>query len=573
MSGQTCNENQTLNNDEIFEQSSFHPWQTVVRGRSTCTANAFDIQHTLKSENQTLISRKDIAEALHKRNILRQTKVIQLSSNLKYISIQFETSMLMETFCTDPLTVRDYSITFKPDFRKNNFRYQEPETISFLNVPSEADEDSMTQFVQQYAVVIGQPRYPTETINDIQYLTGTRIYRVHSRREHIPRIIKLFGRQIQCIYTKQPEQQEWLLRKKREEQRRQNASLQSDEEDSTQQNSDMETETEEDHDTQNSDSETETMQDNQKHIEKQHDSENNTENQNNRKPTKMTINPEIVINYTSDIEDNTDEQNEEINNKSKSNQNFINNPNVTKRKSRPQKNQNNNNKQLYYIDNLPPQLSQENYPPLTTNKNQNDAQQININIQSSQNKTIIEETPISQQPTNEEDDIDSLTPPVVSKPFRSTTPKPIDTPTPTTTQIQTKQVYNKEIIMPKLYKKGKIIKQETIHGDALKMTQRLAKLSYRDVGFLSNATEDERRRIIALSMYYQIGRYDPSNPFIRTHSNKDIITLVKKYTTEKLHKMNALTNIYLDIYAIEQRIEQNKIDKNNDKNKDKNTRK
>ena len=56
--------------------------------------------------------------------------------------------------------------------------------------------------------------------------------------------------------------------------------------------------------------------------------------------------------------------------------------------------------------------------------------------------------------------------------------------------------------MPKLYKKGKIIKQETIHGDPLKMTQRLAKLSYRVVGFLSNATEEERRRIIALSMYY-----------------------------------------------------------------------
>ena len=102
----------------------------------------------------------------------------------------------------------------------------------------------MTQFVQQYAVVEGRPRYPTETINDIQYLTGTRIYRVHSRREHIPRIIKIFGRQIQCIYTKQPEQQDWLLRKKREEQRRQNALLHSDEDDSTQQNSDTETETE-----------------------------------------------------------------------------------------------------------------------------------------------------------------------------------------------------------------------------------------------------------------------------------------------------------------------------------------
>ena len=481
--------------------------------------------------------------------------------------------MLMETSCTNPLNVRNYSITFKPDFRKNQTRYQEPETISPLNVPSEADEDSMTQFVKQYAVVIGQPRYPTENINDIEYLTGTRIYRVHSRREHIPRIIKIFGRQIQCIYTKQPEQQEWLERKKRQEQRRNNASLHSDEDDSTQQNSDTDTETEEDQDTQNTDSETEATQDNQKHIEKQHELENNIDNQHKRKPTKMTITPENVINYTSDIEDNTDEQNEKANNKSKSNQNLINNSNITQRKSRPQKKQNNKNKQPYWIDNLPPQLSQENYPPLTTNKNQNDSQPSNTNIQSSQNKMIIEETPISQQPINEENDIDFLTPPVISKPFRSTTPKPIDTPTPTTTQIQTKQVYNKEIITPKLYKKGKIIKQETIHGDALKMTQRLAKLSYRDTGFLSNATEEERRRIIALSMYYQIGKFDPSNPFLRTYRDKNIISLVKKYTTEKLHKMNALTNIYLDIYAIEQRLEQNKIDKNNDKNKDKNNKK
>ena len=65
----------------------------------------------------------------------------------------------------------------------------------------------MTQFVQQYAVVIGQLRYPTEDINNIEYLTATRIYKVHSRQEHIPRIIKLFGRQIQCLYTNQPEQQ------------------------------------------------------------------------------------------------------------------------------------------------------------------------------------------------------------------------------------------------------------------------------------------------------------------------------------------------------------------------------
>ena len=109
----------------------------------------------------------------------------------------------------------------------------------------------------------------------------------------------------------------------------------------------------------------------------------------------MTIIPENVIDYTSDIEDSTDKQNENTNNKSKVNQNLIKNQNVTETKNRQQKNQNNKNKQLYWIDNLPPHRSQENYPPLTTNKNQKDSQPPSTNIQPSQNKTIIEETPIS----------------------------------------------------------------------------------------------------------------------------------------------------------------------------------
>ena len=97
------------------------------------------------------------------------------------------------------------------------------------------------------------------------------------------------------------------------------------------------------------------------------------------------------------------------------NQHQINNQNITQRKNRPQQNQNNKNKQLYWIENIPPQLSQEDYPPLTTNKNQKDSHPPNTNIQSSQNKTIIEETPISQQPVNEENDIDFPTPPIPSR--------------------------------------------------------------------------------------------------------------------------------------------------------------
>ena len=178
MSTENVNAEQNLNNNELYDDSSFHPWQQVIRGRSTCTANAFNMQQALKSENKEPLNRKDIAPALHNRNLLRQTKVIQISSNLKYISIQFNTSMIMETFCTNPLNVKDFSLSFKSDYSKRPTRHHEPEILSFLNVPPEADEDSMTQFVQRYAVLIGRPRYPVETINDIEYLTRTRIYKV-----------------------------------------------------------------------------------------------------------------------------------------------------------------------------------------------------------------------------------------------------------------------------------------------------------------------------------------------------------------------------------------------------------
>ena len=61
--------------------------------------------------------------------------------------------------------------------------------------------------------------------------------------------------------------------------------------------------------------------------------------------------------------------------------------------------------------------------------------------------------------------------------------------------------------------------------------------------------------------------FDPSNQFIRTYRDETIINLVKQYTIEKLHKMNALTNIYLYIHAIEQCMEQDKINKDKDKHK------
>lgn len=53
----------------------------------------------------------------------------------------------METFCTNPLHVRDFTVIFNLDFRKNQKRYFETEVISSLNVTSETDEDTMTHLL------------------------------------------------------------------------------------------------------------------------------------------------------------------------------------------------------------------------------------------------------------------------------------------------------------------------------------------------------------------------------------------------------------------------------------------
>ena len=166
MSGNHNNENAI---DETNYMQTYRPWTNAVRGRSTCTTNIFNIQKELIENNKPPINRDDIAQALHQRNLLRQTKVIQISSNIKYLSIEFETSQIMETFCTEQLTINDtYSITFLPDFRKRTRKQIELTYISFLNVPSEAEEDALTEFVEQHATVLGKPRYPRKKFMEIE---------------------------------------------------------------------------------------------------------------------------------------------------------------------------------------------------------------------------------------------------------------------------------------------------------------------------------------------------------------------------------------------------------------------
>ena len=183
---------------------------------------------------------------------------------------------------------------------------------------------------------------------------------------------------------------------------------------------------------------------------------------------------------------------------------------------------------------MPPTFNNKNYPSLTENitKHNTDRsptiiEDTSLPQQPTPDITVIEETPASQLPSSTDENIEFLSPTMVSMTAITTSSlKTIDTSTPTTDHSTTQILinphsFNKEIMQPKIYKKkGKIVSQEKIQDTALKMTQKLAKLNFRETGFLSNATQDERNRIIALAMYYQIGRLDPSNTFVKITKTK-----------------------------------------------------
>ena len=79
----------------------------------------------------------------------------------------------MDTFCTEQLTLLDtFQVTFTPGFQKTKRRQI---YISFLNVPSEAEESALTQCVEAYATVSGRQRYLVKKHSLIEYLTATRV--------------------------------------------------------------------------------------------------------------------------------------------------------------------------------------------------------------------------------------------------------------------------------------------------------------------------------------------------------------------------------------------------------------
>ena len=91
---------------------------------------------------------------------------------------------------------------------------------------------------------------------------------------------------------------------------------------------------------------------------------------------------------------------------------------------------------------------------------------------------------------------------------------------------------------------------------AKKLTTQIQAKSFCDIENLSNATNDERVKIIALTMYSRLDLFDPSNEFIWNDKNKDTLEKYKNISEERPTKVNTLLELYEIIQTIEIKIDQ-----------------
>ena len=75
-------------------------------------------------------------------------------------------------------------------------------------------------------------------------------------------------------------------------------------------------------------------------------------------------------------------------------------------------------------------------------------------------------------------------------------------------------------------------------------------MNFLDTGTLTNAYQFEKHSIIALVMYYKLGRYDTSDKFVQTYKNKRVLQIYKITSEEKLDMKPALYKIYAYLHNI-----------------------
>lgn len=127
---------------KIPDLSNYQPWRQVVRGKRICTTDMCIAQDVQLENHSAPVDCKDIATALHKWNLLHQTESIQISPNGRFCSVKFQTTQIMQAYCTEGLTISEgNNIYFKPDYTPRQSRSHT--FISFLNVPLDTKEKQM----------------------------------------------------------------------------------------------------------------------------------------------------------------------------------------------------------------------------------------------------------------------------------------------------------------------------------------------------------------------------------------------------------------------------------------------
>ena len=198
--------------------------------------------------------------------------------------------------------------------------------------------------------------------------------------------------------------------------------------------------------------------------------------------------------------------------------------NITTRKTKPD----------YKIDNPTPTLDDYNFPHLPKQTEKEDDQQQqkitdNQKTQLTSDITVIPETRPEDMPDTiaiPEIDLQAMpqmkTPEILSpsvvtnnrfqtlQKTTGTTPETIDSSTPNINDVAT----NNELIL-----------LEQQHRKAKTLATQLHKRSFIDTGRLINATKTEKEQLLALAMYFCLGKYDPSDKYIQTYRNRTITNI------------------------------------------------
>ena len=277
------------------------------------------------------------------------------------------------------------------------------------------------------------------------------------------------------------------------------------------------------------------------------DSENESKSENQQKQQQQeTATTTINENEQQNQAENQDQKQKETTNSQQHQENVT----IRKHKTTPTT--------QYQINKEPPPKTTENYAEIqkatVVKENKPSTPQTQQQQQQQQNDTtIIPETQIvPQTQTQETTQISFHSPSMVTKnryQILNSPPETIDIATPESNEPNTKETTSTPT------------PQHEQHQKAKTFAMRLYRMNFADTGSFLNATLQEKENLTALTMYYTLGDYDPSNKFIKTFRNKDIIDIYKIITEAKTTKTNILSRIYKHLNAINNRVEQRKLAK------------